>query len=333
MKTNLIDFEKKVFDIKDEPMPKGAWWWWFWLFFFNNPKNPEKPRQLMILWSTKNEKEIDCNNLKIKLNHPIDRSKLDGAVAAWYFDGEKMHHNFLLEQCNIRISPKGLSTSSTVPTSFSLNKTKNIIKIGKGIEFIAQTSNKHDFIKPTFNFNTFVGNKGYSTLRLNHLVLKGKVRGRPVKGSAYFQRIFVNAPLPSWYWGIFHFENGEVLTYFNPHLLRRSVKKDIKFFDGKRVHAFKDIFIKKSAEKMPNFRVFGENNKEKIEFNVKTYSHSSWTFNKKFFGLLPTKLVYNEYPAFISEFKLLNKKSGEIIDIEKLGKSIGNAEHTTGFLL
>ena len=330
---NFVDFKKRVFNIKDEPMPRGAWWWWFWLFFFNNPKNPEKPRQLMILWSTKNEKEIDCNNLKLKLNHSGDRSNLDGVVAAWYFDGEKMHHNFILEQCNIKVSDKEISSCSSMPTSFSIRKSKNIIKIGEKIEFIAKASNKHDFIKPTFSCNRYVRNKGYSLLRLNRLNLNGKIEGKPIYGSAYFQRIFVNAPLPSWYWGIFHFENGGALTYFNPHLFGKSIKKEIKFFDGNEVHDFKDMNVKKSTAKMSDFKLFGENENEKIEFIVKPYSHSSWTFNKKSFGMFLTKLVYNEYPASISDLKLINKKTGKTINIEKLGKSIGNAEHTTGFLI
>ena len=332
-KIDLIDMEHKVFDIKNESMPKGAWWWWFWLFFFNNPKNPEKPRQLMILWSTKNEKEIYCNNLKLKLKPSKDRSNLSGAVAAWYFDGEKMHHNFLLEQCDIKVSDKEISSNSNTPTSFSINKSKNIIKIGNEFEFIAEATNKHNFIKPTFESNNYIKKIGYSTLRLNYLNLKGKVKNKSINGSAYFQRIFVNSPLPPWYWGVFHFKNGSVLTYFNPNLLGKSIKKDIKFFDKNEVHEFNDIDVKKSGENIPIFTVVGENDNEKINFTVNSYSHSSWTFNKKSFGIIPTKLVYNEYPAIISDFNLLNKDTGKIIDTEKLGKAVGNSEHTTGILI
>ena len=131
--------EGKIFNIKNESMPRGAWWWWFWLFFFNNPKNPAKPRQLMILWSTKNEREVDCNNLKINIKLPIDKKNLNGAVAAWYFDGEKMHHNFLLETCDIKINDRKLSTASTIPTSFSIDGKRSIVKIGKDFEFIAES--------------------------------------------------------------------------------------------------------------------------------------------------------------------------------------------------
>ena len=111
-KSVFADMGLKVFDIEDEPMPHGAWWWWWWLFMFDNPENPKKPRQLMILWSTMNVKEIYCNDLLIRLNLTSDRSNIDGAVCAWYFDGEKMHHNFLREQCFLKVTDKSISSES-----------------------------------------------------------------------------------------------------------------------------------------------------------------------------------------------------------------------------
>ena len=331
-----IDLEQKVFEIKNEPMPRGAWWWWFWLFFFDNPENPATPRQLMILWSTKNVREVECNNLKIRLNHhPMtDRSNLDGAVAAWYFDGEKMHHNFLLEQCNLKVSDSGLSSDSSTPTYFSINETENTVKIGDDFEFIAKAgNNNHDFTMPTYRSHTYLGNLGYSIIRLNHLDLSGKLEDKPIQGSAYFQRVFVTAPAVPWYWGIFHFENGGVLTYFRPHLLGKAVKKEISFFDGNKLHEFTDLNVTASGETMPTFTVSGENKHEKINFIVNSYSHSSWTFRRRVLGIIANKLTYNEYPAIISDLKLANKKTGETISSEEFGKSVGNAEHTTGVLL
>jgi len=292
-KVNSIDLERKVFDIKNEPRLQGAWWW-FWLFFFNNPKNPEKPRQLMILWSTKNVKEIDCNNLKIKLNHSQDMNKLDGAVAAWYFDGERMHHNFLLEQCHINVSDKEISSNSTIPTFFSINKTKNTINIGNNFEFITETGNKYDFTIPTYHSHTYFGNMGYSMIRLNRLNLKGKIKNKPIHGSAFFQRVFLNAPAIPWYWGIFHFENGGILSYFNLHLLGKSLSKSISLFDGNKMHEFKDINVEKSGENTPTFIISGENKHEKINFTINSYSHSSWIFRKKVLRIIPNKLIYND---------------------------------------
>jgi hypothetical protein len=329
----LIKLERKVFDIQNEPMPRGAWWWWFWLFFFDNPENPATPRQLMILWSTKNVREIECNDLKIRLNHPMDRSNLDGAVAAWYFDGETMHHNFLLEQCSLQVSDRGLSSDSSTPTSFAINKTENTVQIGDDFEFSAKAGNDHDFTLPTYRSHTYLGNMGYSIIRLNHLDLGGRLKTEPIQGSAYFQRVFVTAPAIPWYWGIFHFENGGVLTYFRPYLLGKAVKKEISFFDGSNLHEFIDLNVAVSGGKIPTFTVSGENEHETIHFVVQSYSHSSWTFRRRVLGIIPTNLTYNEYPAFISDLKLANKQTGETITAEDLGTSVGNAEHTTGLLL
>jgi|WetSurMetagenome_2_1015567.scaffolds.fasta_scaffold133292_2 hypothetical protein len=155
-KSNHIDIEKEVFDIKNEPMPPGTWWWWFWLFFLNNPKNAEKPRQLMILWSIKNVKEIHCNDEKFIFNLPLDKNNLRGVVAAWYFNGEKMHDDFLFEQCNIKISDKMLTSDSTMPTSFSIDKGKNIIKMGNDFELVAEVEDKQGFTSPFQQSNKYI---------------------------------------------------------------------------------------------------------------------------------------------------------------------------------
>ncbi|MFH1470826.1 MAG: hypothetical protein ABIF01_03695 [Candidatus Micrarchaeota archaeon] len=329
-RTRKINFEQSVFDIKDEPMPSGAWWWWFWLFFFDNPKNPSEPRQLMILWSTKNVREIQCNGLSMKIAPSSDRKNLDGAVAAWYFDGEKMHHNYILEQSRISISEKVLSSTSSTPTSFSVRPGASEVRIGDDFHFIAENiaSEAGD---STYSANKYVGSLGYNIIRINSLSLKGTVGNENISGTAYFQRVFVNAPSPSWYWGVFHFENGGVLSYFNPHLFGKSLKKDIQFFDGEKNHSFKSIRVKRSVGETPTFTVSGENNGERISFKVDSYSQSSWTFKKKTLGILPNTLVYNEYPAVISEFEL--EGNGKKLTLKELGKGIGNAEHSTGFLL
>ncbi len=333
-KPTLVNPEEKVFDIKDEPMPHGAWWWWFWLFFFNNPKNPEKPRQLMILWSIKNVKEVYCNYLKIKSDNTGDRDILDGVVAVWYYDGDKMHHNYLLERCKLNIEYNKLTSDSKTPTSFSINKDTNTIKIGDKFKFIAKTDSNNPLDKTTYNSDIYLANKGYSIIRTNHLKLGGKVEEKPIDGSAYFQRVFVNAPSVPWYWGIFHFENKAMLSYFNPYLLGKSLKGNVAFYDGNKNHTFSKMKIKKTGKKeTPTFKVTAENTDEKISFTVNAYSHSSWTFKGKPLRIIPTKLIYNEYPATISELKLENKKTGEKITQEDLGKAIGNAEHTPGILL
>ena len=249
IKTRVIKSGEKLFDIENEPMPKGSWWWWFWIFSFDNPKNPDKPRQLMILWSTKNCKKISCNDLLIEIKEARKGKTLDGAVAAWYFDGEKMHHNFLLEKCDIKVEKNRLFTEGKVATEFRINGDTNLIRIGDDIEFVAEASGKHEFVRPNYHGNSYFGSKGYGITKVNWLELKGSVDGKPIKGTAYFQRVFVNAPAIPWYWGSFHFENGAVLTYTNQRILRKAIKKHIAFFDGKELHELNDVTVKRNSGK------------------------------------------------------------------------------------
>ena len=328
----IHNFEQKIFDVINEPMPKGAWLWWFWLFFIKSAKNNTQPRQLMILWSTKNERKIECNNLSFGFKQPINKTRFDGTVAAWYFDGKQMHHNFLLEQCNLSISDKKLSSDSTTKTSYLVNKTENIIKIGDDFEFTAKMEGNHNFLKPSHGSLKHFG-KGYSIIRINKLKLTGKLKNEKINGSAYLQRVFVNSPTAPWYWGIFHFDKGGIINYFNPHLFGKSLKKQILFFDGNKTHEFRDMKIKRVEGKLPIFGVHGENKQEKIRFKVNPYSHSSWTFKKKSLSIFPSKLIYNEYPAIISDLYITNKKTGKIISIKGLGNNIGNAEYGKGILV
>jgi hypothetical protein len=205
------------------------------------------------------------------------------------------------------------------------------------MEFRATHVHRGDFARPEYHKNRILGNMGYNILRLNHFDLSGKVDGKKITGTGYFQRVFVNAPSVPWFWGCFHFENGGMLTYFNPRVFGVSIKKDIAFFDGKDMHRFRDIKVRRSDAggefERPEFHISGEDGKESIEFTVSSYEHSSWTFRKKTRGIIPNKLVYNEYPAWIRHIRLTDKATGKIRTEKDFGAAIGNAEHTTGMLL
>jgi len=316
------EVQESIFKVQGEPFGRGAWWWWFWLFFFNNPNNEERPRQLMILWSTKNDKRISCNDLDMVLDHSIKEKsrgkELDGAVAAWYFDGEEMHHDYVLERCRINLSG-GLGANNT---SFKGGKDNYEVRIGKDWRFKAALKDKNVLTQPECHTNSYLGGRfNYKIIRMNRLDLGGEYKGEKIRGSAYFQRVFVNAPAMPWYWGIFHFKKGAILSYFRPHFLGIPLKKDISFYDGKELHTFKDINIRKEEG---NFHVRGEDAGSRISFDVETYTRSSWTFRKKLMGFGPrTKLVYGEMPAVIRNLEL---------DGQEFGIGVGNAEHTTGFL-
>ncbi len=328
-----VNFKDAVFDLNRESKTHGAWLWWFWLFFFDNPKDPARPRQLMILWSTKNVKKITCNDCEFTFNHTTCGDLMDGVVAAWYFDGELMHHNLILEQCNLRMSGDSLSSESSTPTSFTVDSSKSRVKIGDRFDFTVEGSSKHKFNQPTYFKDKVILDYSYSLLRHNILKLKGVVDGQTVSGTGYFQRVSVNAPIPPWYWGVFHFEKGGVLTYFKPHIMDFELRGDIHFFDGVKMHVFYDMEVKCDKSDTPTFTVSGKNDSERISFNVASYSHSSWTFKSKPLNLLKTKLVYNEYPSKITDLELTSPDGKTILSFKDLGESIGNSELSEGVLL
>jgi hypothetical protein len=287
----------------------------------------------MILWSAKNTPEIDCNGLLIKPRLPLKKESLDGAVAAWYYDGEKMHHNFLLEKCNIEISDNMLYACGETPTSFSVFEDKNEIKIGERFKFLATAGGKDEFVCPSYHANTFFKDKGYAITKINRLDLSGLVDGSSIKGTAYFQRVLVNGPAIPWYWGAFHFSKGAVLTYTNQFIFGKAVKKNVSYYDGKDLHVFKNIVVRRTKTGLPEFIVSAGNRKEKINFTVSSYAHSFWEFTKNKSKKAPNHLVYNEYPSILSSFEHLDKKTKKKTTLKELGSAMGNAEHAIGYLL
>ena len=259
-----LEIQKEMFDFSKTSPKSGSWWWWFLLLFFNNPKNEQKPRQLMILWSTKKDKEIECNDLKIVLDHDMELEskgkKIDGAVAAWYFDGSKMRHNFLLKQTPLLFSENGIKTEN-VKTEFcrtenglaNFYKTKNSFKldIGESMKFNLSLKEKNIFTIPAFSGKKILG-LNYELLRMNKLSLTGIVNGHRVKGHSYFQKVFLNGPALPWYWGIFYFKGGTILKYFKIHLGKTlvdiPVKKDINFYHKGNLYTFENMKVTKNIE-------------------------------------------------------------------------------------
>ena len=324
---------QKIFDLKNLSLGRNGWVWWFWLFFFKNPSNPQKPKQMAILWSIRNDANIKCNGIKIGTKNPIkENESLEGGVAAWYFDGLKMHDNFLLSKVKINKKQLGITTISP-DTTFQFKKDVFQIIVKDKMKFEATLSNDiNNFINPWKKEHKYFG-LGYDMIGVNKLNLKASVDGEISEGSAYFQKVILNTATPSWYWGIFHFENSVSLSYFNPYLLGKSLKKDVSFYDGRFLHKFNNIKVRKTGNSLPIFNISAKNNEETLEFIVKTYSKTSWDFSKKKFGFIPINFRYRQYPAKITSFRFKDLDSNLMISEKNIGFGIGNAEHSTGILL
>ena len=335
-----------------------TWWWWWWLFFIDNPANPDRPRQLMILWSTKNCKKVRIDHYDWKRKHDIEKAsnvlKFNGMAAAWYFDGKQMHDPLLLDEHELHCQWDGnggkLQTDENI-RSFEGNDREYKVRIvheGQEFDFRLLPWTKFQS-EPHYSGRKYVGKLGYDILKIRGVKLEGRIGNEKVTGTAYFQKVMVNAPAVPWYWGMFHFQDGSYFDYFMPHVglqcLRRSdspkstwdgghafMARNAQFFHEPtgRHYVFKDAEIRKTVlNGLPVFVLLARNGKVELKVSMNAYSRACWKFQQKFLGL-NTKLFYNEYPTDLLDFEL--KDGDKIITKKELGKSVGNTEHAWGML-
>lgn len=326
-----VDATDPAHDIFRLSTRKG-WLWWFWLFFLENPTNRARPRQVAVLWSAKNDDGLMCNGKMMGTKHLYGADgTLNGGIAAWYYDGTRMHDQLLLDRVWIDLDDSGLSTAAP-DTAFRFSDGGFRIVLGARMAFQATLLDPANaFVSPWKKGLTYLG-YGYEMLGINRLALSARVDGEALTGSGYFQRVVLGAPAVPWYWGIFHFEHGACLSYFNPRLLGRSIKEDVSLHDGRTLHRFDALQIEKTTGALPVYHVTAENPAEAIAFTVEPYAETVWRFRKKKWRLIPVKFDYGQYPARITRLRLTNKRDHAEFTEADLGIGVGNAEDSTGVL-
>jgi hypothetical protein len=382
--TNPSRIADRVWNLNlSEKIDGLTWWWWWWIFFFDNPDDPEHPRQLMILWSTKN-----CDRIKVmdfdwerkgqvvRDQDPVtkeNRMKFNGMTAVWYYDGKTMYDPFLLKESGFEVNWKNsgeLKPDSPEDLSFfggPDNYTVRIQNLDKGMDFTFKLSPWNEFMStPRYASRNYSGKYGYNILRFYGMNLEGTLSTpnsrEELSGTAYFQKVMVNAPSIPWYWVVLQSEKGHYIDYFRPHIgfqmLRRTkaprswmdrdglpLSKGLQFYnpDTDILHRFKKMTVKKTfipgpisedstaGEELPVFHVEASNTEgETISLVLESYSRAYWRFEQKFWKIFKSILYYNEYPVVLKSFKY-EGLDGTIVK-EDLGKVVGNAEHAWGFL-
>lgn len=358
-----------------------TWWWWWWLLLIKDPQDPKRTRQLMILWSTK-----DCDRIIVN-DHPWQR-KLDiserempadagqwaggkqtrfgGMTAAWFYDGKRMVDPFVLEENEFTVhrnasGEKGelLPSSPNVLTLKGDPKEYDMdLKVGDwDMHFRMKPWN--DFLsKQRYKSAHYVGKYGYNILRIYGSRLSGTIAHgdskEEIAGSAYFQKVMVNAPATPWYWGTFHIEDGSYIDYFNPHIgppMRRKtdsprsrwdwgeikLSKHMQFYNASedRLYEMRKLDIRKewSKEGLPIFNVRGrsKDGNTELQMRLASYSRAYWRFEQKYLRWFRSILYYNEYPVTVEA--LTFRDGTRKIRLEDLGVITGNCEHTWGKLL
>jgi hypothetical protein len=347
----------------DNTLRNRAWQWWWWIHFFENPENPELPRQLMILWGTRNCRKVRVNDFYWEPRTPIEVSEnhatFESMVASWYFDGNKMHDPFIIDSGKTetvwddrsgRISMKsdqGTYSFGGSPADFNLNVKSESI----GLELSMQRWN--DFMSqlvPTGR--NFIGNMGYSMLKYRGLSSSGKIRvgeiETPVNGRSYFQNVRISSITPCWYWATVQWDNGSYLQYFLPHvglpMLRHSishkslldwgervVSRSLNFYDAEeeKEYFMHDIRVTKRYENdLPIFTVKSFSDEGELNIEMATYARCCWNISQPLIGPIWHGIFYNEYPAKVTQFEF--RSGARRVSNENFGKSYCNCEHTWG---
>ncbi|MFP3872373.1 MAG: hypothetical protein ACOCTR_02935 [Candidatus Natronoplasma sp.] len=356
-----------IWALKTDEMIEGlSWYWWWWIFFIENPDDPERPRQLMILWSTKYVDQIEVNDKRwsMKKLPTWNDGKLEfnGMTAAWWFDGEDMYDPIVLEEMDFEIHTQGKSgmlkpLSEDGDYRFFGSPDKYIVNIQNDRnDFHLEMTPWNDYLqKHRFNDQSFIGKYGYNIMKIYGMKLSGRIDGESVQGSSYFQRVQVNAPATPWYWGIVHCEDESFLHYFNPFIgpqMFRSKQKQTSRLDWGDIRLSRSIrFYHRGSDRefkfgtkhvdisheirddLPVFMVEGEDQDKEISFKLSAYSRANWRFQEKRRFGMRNVFYYNEYPAELLDFEFRLKDGSLTVTKSDLGRTYGNFEHSWGKLL
>ncbi len=378
------------------PLHHLTWDWWWWLVMLDDPEGRPSGRQLMVLWSTKDNPLVNVNGMPwTPEGRPgFDENRamaLDGMVCAWWFDGKRMHEPVIQRICRILALPdshpqwpgKEASTGNgggaVVPlTDDDLSMGLKSDLSSFWINLHTDESAAHPDVPKKFQLEltpwteatstaqhataTYAANMGYDILRLHGSKVKGMLDNEHVNGTAYFQKVCVQAPSVPWYWGMLHLDDGSYIDWFLPHVSftvsahdnRPWKRRDFGhlglsqgglFHDpvhGRSVR-FNRVKIKKTASELvegdhahfpgaplPVFEIHMLSDTTSIELTVKAIERAHWAFDQPTRGGLSSHLTYNEYPLKLERLRIRDEFGTRKETDYQWAR--GNAEHSWGLL-
>lgn len=350
----------------DDMIPNLTWWWWWWIFFIKDPANPGKTKQFMILWSTKYTDDITVMDKKWKVKKlPTWEDgvlKFNGMTAAWWFDGKNMFDPLVLEEMDFEVRHEGDAGELKPmldgadyrffgsPEKYTVN-----IKDSKN-DFHFEMTPWNDYLQEhRFNESHYTKKYSYNIMKIFGMKLKGSIAGQPIEGSAYQQRVTVNAPAPTWYWGLVHCEDGSYIDYFmpfvGPQIFRTKEKArsrldwgDIRLNRGIHFYhsptdteyRFRTRAVKiehEVVEELPVFYISGKDKEKEFRLTLKAYSRAFWRFQQPKRWGMRSILYYNEFPAEVVDFGFRTLDGKLKVDKSDLGETASNFEHSWGKLI
>lgn len=341
-----------------------TWWWWWWVFFFKNQDEPSRTKQMVVLWGTRNCKEILVNDHPWSRKSDIQKEpgvvSAYGMTASWYFDGKTMIDPLFIDDGPMTStwSPgkRELSLAGKGRYVFSGEDDSNKVTIAR------KDMNIEIDMRPWTDFLTDVAPTGreyfmhlsYAMHKIRGSKARGHIsignRDEEVEGTAYFQKVRINSPTTPWYWGVFHSETGSFIDYFMPHIgppmFRRTerhsskldwgeriLSKSWRFYDSQEgiLHTIHNIRMRKRYENdLPIFMLSGDDGDKKFEMEMESYSRAYWRIQQPFLRIFNTVLYYNEYPVNVTKFSFESPNTRRTL--EDLEPIVGNCEHAWGIV-
>jgi hypothetical protein len=350
----------------DDMIPGLTWWWWWWIFFIKDPSTPGRTKQFMILWSTKYTDDIMVMDRKWKVKQLPKWDdgilKFNGMTAAWWFDGKKMYDPLVLEDSDFEVTHNGddgklkpMLDGADYRFFGSPDKYTVNVKDSKN-DFHFEMRPWNDYLQK-HRFSETQLTKKFSTniMKIYGMRLNGSIAGEEIEGSAYLQRVTVNAPAVPWYWGLVHCGDGSFLDYFDtfvgPQMFRSKekatsvldwgdirLKKSIHFYhkptDTEYRFSTKAVKVKhKVVNNLPVFDVTGRNKEKEFRLRLKAYSRAHWRFQQPKRWGMKSIFYYNEYPAIVEEFSFKTLDGSLKVRKDDLGETASNFEHSWGKLI
>ena len=344
-------------------LPRRTWWWWWFIFFFRNDARPERSKQMVLLWGTRNCRRLVINGHAWEntgeLRRTDDGIDCEGMTAGWWYDGAEMHDPLFVDDGRLH-TERGEGgrlvlengnryefDAARMPQSVAVRRPGVDIEleIRPWTEYLSQ-------IVPTGK--RYLYHLGYQMHKIRGVKVCGTValgaNLEHVEGTAYFQKVRINSPTSPWYWGVFHAADGSYIDFFMPHLgppaLRRTARHDspwdwgewhlsnsFQFYEpaAGTLHRIKDVRITKRYENdLPIFRLRGSQGGKSIDFETTCYARATWVIRQPVFGPFTNVLHYNEYPANVTRFEFADGRRR--VTLDDLGPVVGNCEHSWGLV-
>ena len=240
------------------PLNRLSWWWYWVLILIPDETRPGRSKQLMTLWSTKETEAIRVSGHWWEPGSRMHKDEsggfvIPGMVCAWWFDGGEMYEPILMNECRMAViddnhplwplGGEGKGAGAIIPimqadNSFGMLPGNEGMWLGLHTDKSAQSKGAPASFEAkltpwwgppselTYKNNEISLGMGYDILRLQGMKSSLVVDGEEMVGTAYFQKVTVQAPSVPWFWGMLHFSDGSYMDWFLPHLTPLSTTKD-----------------------------------------------------------------------------------------------------------